>query len=227
MAGRKVFTSGEILTAADVNSFLMDQSVMVFADSTARGSAIPSPSEGMATYLQDVNQLQVYDGSQFGPVGSVLQVVSTTKTDTFSTTSSTPTDLTGLSVNITPTATSSKVLVIFNVSLGGSSRDTRPRVLLVRDSTPIGIGDSAGNRLQLTTGGSLAAAEDARAVFEATSIGMQFLDTPASVSSLTYKLQIGNQVGTAYVNRTSNDSDTTSIINARLISSITVMEIAG
>jgi len=60
---RKVFTAGEVLAAADVNSFLMDQSVMTFADSTARGSAIGTASEGMVTYLADTNAYQFWNGS--------------------------------------------------------------------------------------------------------------------------------------------------------------------
>jgi hypothetical protein len=60
---RKVFTAGEVLAAADVNSFLMDQSVMSFAGTAARGSAIPTPVEGMAAYLEDSNIISLYDGS--------------------------------------------------------------------------------------------------------------------------------------------------------------------
>ncbi len=63
---RKVFVAGEVLTAANVNALLMDQAVMVFAGSAARGSAIASPSEGMVTYLEDINQLQVYVGTAVG-----------------------------------------------------------------------------------------------------------------------------------------------------------------
>jgi hypothetical protein len=55
---RKVFVAGEILTAADVNTNLMDQAVMVFDDSAARGSAIPSPIEGMVTYLKDTDKFE-------------------------------------------------------------------------------------------------------------------------------------------------------------------------
>ena len=62
---RKVFTAGEILTAADVNTNLMDQAVMVFDDSAARDSAIPTPSEGMVTYLKDTDALEKFDGSNF------------------------------------------------------------------------------------------------------------------------------------------------------------------
>lgn len=67
--GRKVFTAGEVLEASEVNGYLMDQAVMVFADSAARTAAIASPSEGMVTYLQDVNALEVFTGSVFEAVG--------------------------------------------------------------------------------------------------------------------------------------------------------------
>jgi hypothetical protein len=60
---RKVFTSGEVLTAADVNSFLMNQAVMTFADAAARTSAIASPTEGMLTYLSNVDLYQFYNGT--------------------------------------------------------------------------------------------------------------------------------------------------------------------
>jgi hypothetical protein len=62
---RKVFTAGEVLAAADVNNFLMDQTVMSFAGTAARGSAIPSPVEGMVTYLEDSNDIQVNTGSAY------------------------------------------------------------------------------------------------------------------------------------------------------------------
>lgn len=67
---RKTFVSGEILTASDVNTFLGDQAVMTFADDAARGSAIPSPSEGMVTYLSDVNRVEAYTGAAFVPVNT-------------------------------------------------------------------------------------------------------------------------------------------------------------
>jgi len=67
---RKTFTAGEVLAAADVNTFLMDQSVMTFADSTARGSAIPSPTEGMVTYLNDTNNVEVFVGTNFKSISS-------------------------------------------------------------------------------------------------------------------------------------------------------------
>jgi hypothetical protein len=62
---RKVFTSGEVLSATDVNEFLMDQMVMTFAGTAARGSAIASPTEGMLTYLADTNTFEFYNGTSF------------------------------------------------------------------------------------------------------------------------------------------------------------------
>jgi hypothetical protein len=62
---RKIFVAGDVLTASDVNTFLMDQSVMTFADSTARASAIGTATEGMLTYLEDTNAFQYFDGSDY------------------------------------------------------------------------------------------------------------------------------------------------------------------
>jgi hypothetical protein len=59
----KVFTNGSVLPASDVNDYLMNQSVIVFASSAARASAITSPVEGMVTYLQDTNIYQFWNGS--------------------------------------------------------------------------------------------------------------------------------------------------------------------
>ena len=61
--GFKVFAVGEVLTAADVNDYLMEQSISIFADSTARDAQITSPIEGMFCYLADTNTLQFYNGS--------------------------------------------------------------------------------------------------------------------------------------------------------------------
>ena len=64
-AGFRTFVDGDVLTAAQVNTYLMEQAVMVFADSSARTTALPTPSEGMVTYLADTNVLEVYDGSSW------------------------------------------------------------------------------------------------------------------------------------------------------------------
>ncbi len=81
-AGAKLFTAGSKLTAAQVNTYLMDQSVMRFADATARSAAFggadePTLAEGMVSYLMDTNTISVWDGSAWVGVGGgadVLQV---------------------------------------------------------------------------------------------------------------------------------------------------------
>jgi hypothetical protein len=78
--GRKVFTAGEVLTAANVQNYLMDQAVMVFASSAARASAIGTPSAGMVSYLSDTGTLQVY-GTAWADVsspGDITEVIAGT-----------------------------------------------------------------------------------------------------------------------------------------------------
>ena len=62
-AGFKTFAVGEVLTATNVNTYLMQQAVMVFASAAARTSGITAPSEGMVTYLTDSNTMWYYSGS--------------------------------------------------------------------------------------------------------------------------------------------------------------------
>ena len=73
--GFKTFTTGEVLTAADVNGYLM-QGVLVFADAAARTSAITSPQEGQYSFLKDTNALEYYDGASWvgAPVGDITAV---------------------------------------------------------------------------------------------------------------------------------------------------------
>lgn len=67
-AGFKTFVDGDILTAAEVNTYLMQQSVMVFASAAARTTAIAAPSEGMVTYRTDNNVIEYYDGAAWQPI---------------------------------------------------------------------------------------------------------------------------------------------------------------
>lgn len=66
--GFKTFTTGEVLTASDVNGYLM-QGVLVFADAAARSAAITSPQEGQYSYLKDSNSLWYYSGSAWLSAG--------------------------------------------------------------------------------------------------------------------------------------------------------------
>jgi len=77
-AGYKLFNTGDVLTAAQVNTYLQEQTVMVFANSTARTTALSGVlAEGMVSYLQDSNAVEVYNGSAWVGVsgaGDVTEV---------------------------------------------------------------------------------------------------------------------------------------------------------
>lgn len=77
--GFKTFTTGEVLTAADTNGYLM-QGILVFASSAARASAITSPQEGQYSYLKDTDALEYYSGSAWvgAPVGDITGVTAGT-----------------------------------------------------------------------------------------------------------------------------------------------------
>jgi len=76
-AGYRTFAANEVLTASNVQTYLQDQAVMVFSSSAARTTALPSPAEGMTTYLSDVNDVQVYDGTQWRSITGVTPIVPT------------------------------------------------------------------------------------------------------------------------------------------------------
>ena len=155
------------------------------------------------------------------PAGSVLQVVSTTKTDTFSQSSLTFGDVTGLSVSITPSSTSSKILVFGTINCSQASDFAYVRVM--RDSTAIAIGDAASNRVRATASTGYSTNN-----FYIYALSTSHLDAPSSTSALTYKWQIrsGSAATAAYVNRSVSDRDTANY-EPRNSSNITVMEIAG
>jgi hypothetical protein len=160
--------------------------------------------------------------------GSILQVVRTIKTDTFSVANNTFTDVTGLSATITPTSTSNNILVI--VALGavgnGESGAATPHTSMfriVRGATAIGVADVAGSRPQSNFRTSVALNSDHAHGYHYT-----ILDSPSTTSSTTYKLQMATQSSsTGYINRTRNDTDGTDSYQSRASSSIILMEISG
>jgi hypothetical protein len=78
---RKVFTAGDVLTAADMNTYLMNQSVMSFAGTAARGSAIGTATEGMLTYLADSDSFEFWNGTAYAALaGGIRNPVDTTNT---------------------------------------------------------------------------------------------------------------------------------------------------
>ena len=150
--------------------------------------------------------------------GKILQVVQTTKTDTQSIQSQTFTDISGMSVTITPTSASSKILVMFSVSVATSSYGM---VNLVRGSSDIFKGNSTGNRVNCTV------AAITQNTYECETYSHTFLDSPNTTSATTYKLQAATPHQGTYtitVNRATTDTDYNYV--PRPVSSITVMEVA-
>jgi len=145
----------------------------------------------------------------------ILQVVSTTKTDSFSTTSTSFVDVTGLSASITPTSADSEVLIMLT-GLVASATGGSVRLNLVRDSTNIAQSTGSGSvdqTLCLRTDSSTGA----------DSIAVNYLDSPATTSATTYKVQLASVTGgsASYVGRHASDD------NRRSIATLTVMEVSA
>jgi hypothetical protein len=150
------------------------------------------------------------------PAGSVLQVINIIKTDHFSTSSTSYTDVTGLSTSITPSNSSNKILVIACINFASTSDDVFMR--LVRNSTEIagGTSGSSFNGLMEVTG-------NVPVRYGMTYGGTCYLDSPSTTSATTYKIQLCAPAGTSacVINRRGNDG----IYGGS--STITLMEIAG
>ena len=320
----KVWAVNEILTAADMNSYVGNQTVLSFSGTAARATAIGTPVEGMVSYVgsgvvevyagtagwttisgggggggvtvgtaapdspsdgalwwdSGDGELYLYyddgssqqwvsaagpsvavqdtaptgyegqlwldstDGSMYtyytDPVGTasswigavsrsggILQVVSTTKTDTYSESvasqSQSSTDIPGFTVDITPLSTSSKILIIVNPAMYVSSQYGTGMAGLYRDGTQIALPDSPGSRLKNFTSGLSDYASDIPSTF-----GQHYLDSPSTTSTVTYSMRFNNTSGstrTCYLNRGLTDTNGANF--TRAVSSITAIEVAG
>ena len=159
------------------------------------------------------------DGSGLTGVsaGKILQVVQTVKTNSFTTPSASLVDITGLSVSITPSSASNKILVMFTCNCGNWTGGTL--IQLYRDASAIATGTSGSSRNGTGNASAGYASVDNRSTNQP--VNFIYLDSPSTTSSVTYKLQ-GSSDGsqTLYVNR--NYGGDTGIP-----SHITVMEVAG
>jgi hypothetical protein len=186
------------------------------------GTDVLAPS-GSGASLTSLNATNISSGTLAKarlPTGSVLQVVSTTKTDTFSTSSTSFTDITGLSATITPTSATSKILIQVAITYGGSA-NAYSSSRLVRDSTAIALGSASGSRISASF---TTASNDASRPRWA---GITFLDSPATTSSTTYKVQLIVNSGQSVKINTSNEDEDSASTGIRTVSTITVMEIAA
>ena len=161
------------------------------------------------------------------PSGSILQVVTVEITDTFTTSSLTFTDVTGLSVSITPTADTSKILVFMDVKAGSFESGTfsATHLQLLRDSTVIGSGVGAGSRVAAI--GMVLTDTRFNTSSDIYSEHSTVLDSPATASAVTYKVQARAALSgdLATINRSGSDADNAA--TARVASRIILMEVAG
>jgi hypothetical protein len=170
----------------------------------------------------DINASAAIAGTKLTGVGKVLQVVQTTKTDRFATSSATLVDITGLSVSITPSSASSKILIMFTLgSLQNNGNNSRAFASLIRGSTAIIIGD-AGTGHEHTIGVCFRSNSGPDTQV---SQSFQYLDSPNTTSSTTYKIQA--TVGSDGNNLQINGAYSQTAESGNTASTIIVMEIAA
>jgi hypothetical protein len=172
------------------------------------------------------------------PAGSVLQVVQSTKTDSWSTNAGNGQwfDIPGqggsgtFQVQITPRSASSRILILSHIPMSNTSGQVG-RTQLQRNGTAIFIGDAAGSRPRGMAQGYWApAAFGGQDPIQVINLGGTFVDSPATTSTLTYKVAVGadNTGGAAQIrlNATTRDTDGAGA-DSRTACSIIVMEIQG
>ena len=169
-----------------------------------------------------VNEIQKGDGTAF-PLGKILQVKSTLKTDPFSSNvSSSEVDITGLSVNITPSSTSSKILVMAHVTVN-SNGTSGVHIRIKRGSTVVG-GGSSGSRTPMGFVTDAGQQDGNRAI---TTGGYTFIDEPSSVAQLTYKVTYEQFNSSNTVKINTNGTIAGQAYDDIFTSGITVMEIGA
>tara|TARA_R110000868_G_scaffold104391_3_gene287479 strand:+ start:61 stop:570 length:510 start_codon:yes stop_codon:yes gene_type:complete len=154
--------------------------------------------------------------------GRILQVVSVLKTDVFTTTSTSLVDVTGLTVTITPSSASNTVLVMASLPLSAVNLGDASSGAILRGSTIVGGGTAVGSRPSR----SFFFRHSANAGDNNTPKAFMFVDSPATTSATTYKIQIrgeGNTTAVGYAYGQDNDLAT----GGRIASSLVVMEIAA
>lgn len=187
--------------------------ITLVANATAGTNTLTLPAS-TGSLLSNVSSISK---SQL-PAGVVLQVVQTTNTAAFTTTSNSY--VTFMTVSITPSSASNKVLITFGTNGGTAGDVTHGYLAIFRDATQLFKGDAASVRRGAT---SVINTLTQQQLY----YGGTFLDSPATTSAISYTIQVLNSNGqTTFLNRSGRDTDLLAY-DGRSVSSITVMEIAG
>jgi len=198
-------------------------SIKLTADSGGGTFEIKAPASSGNTRV-----LTLPDTGNYILGGRVLQVAQATKTDTQTQTSlNTFLAVTGMTVSITPSSSSNKILVQGKVGIGGSSETDRSGFRLVRmvggasDVYPF-VADAASNRARFTSGPTGSYNQFVNTVVETPFF---FLDSPSTTSAVSYKIECYHAAGNLFINRSSEDQDSAN--NGRGTSIIVAMEVAA
>jgi hypothetical protein len=182
-----------------------------------------SPATGTAfTFGDSGDTFTVPSGATMSAPGHVIQVVSTNMNTTFTYTGTTYSDVTGLSLSITPSSTSSKILVHYD-TVSATTGSYKYFLKVVRfigaTTTDLGLPAAAGSRIltQIGSHGWNTNSVDLVGSFT-------YLDSPSTTSAITYKVQVSTE-GAWYLNRSVDDTDNADF--GRYVSNITAMEVAA
>ena len=195
---------------------------LISYDASGNPVAVATGSDGQVLTSAGAGAPPAFEAAAAG--GKIGQVISTNKTDTYSASVGTEvfsSIVTGLTVAITPSATSSKVLVFVNMNVGAEGEHGL-RFQLFRGTTQIDLGAASSSRGRLSKG----IIQNSGGNDYMSMCSTNFLDSPSSTSELTYGVKIGHTSGvsrTLYVNRSNNDLDDASY--GRDAATITVMEV--
>ena len=212
------------------SSFTISGATITFASNLATGDVIDfiillgnvldigTPSDGTVTTAKLADDaVTAAKATGFGKVGQVLQAV---KTDTQNTTTdNTATDISGLSQAITPSAATSKILVLFTVNIAADPED-HAAIRIVRDSTNIFVGADSDSGQNVT--GAVRMMSDDQ--YHVVTISGQYLDSPSTTNATTYKIT-GESNDEFFINRPHTITGTTTVQRPVTSSSITVIEV--
>jgi len=196
---------------------------VIEANETAIDSLALTSLSGVSITSPVDNQLLTYNGTNWVnevpavpavPAGSVLQVVSAIRTDSIATTSGTFTDVTGVTVTLTPVSVASKMFILVTGVVSNNNSGFATPMNIVRNGTAIGQstgGDSANQSMVVYTASAA----------NGSGFAASFFDSPSSVAAQTYKLQFAVGGGTGFLGRPAVNN------NGPSPTVITVMEVAG
>ena len=163
-------------------------------------------------------------------VGKVLQVVSAFKNDNFSTTSTSFTDITDLTLNITPTSSSNKILILghaaVSCSLDDRNANLKIRKVIGATTTDVGVAETVGSTIATSAGGHLPYVSGGQNV-ATYNIAFQYLDSPNTTNQITYKLSVQVISGTTVHIGRSADFNSTDSNRSTFPSAISVMEVSA